>query len=109
MPQHYYDGEFHRVPKHNDVMVHHNKHGEREAFIWKEREWGPRWERFTTHWGDYLCGYTKPNHPMPAIPYEIHWDGYAGIIYVQNPNTPDDWDYAWDSWGGELVRYRGNP
>lgn len=55
----------------------------------------------------YVEGDIPPRYPVPAIPYEVHWwdfiDGYPGIVYIQNPNNPDDWDYAYDGWTKQVV------
>jgi hypothetical protein len=55
----------------------------------------------------YYTGMSPPRFPVPAIPYEVDFGQtgvYEGVVYIQNPNTPDDWDFAWDGWAHRRIK-----
>lgn len=78
---------------HNDILITIAKidgHRCREALILKERINGTKWERFTTGYDRYACGYEPPHYPVPAIPVNVSnpffpplcvWDKYRSEVY----------------------------
>lgn len=71
--------------EHNQVIVIHGP-GFRTAWILKKRLHGPSLEQFVTDYGPYVCGYTKPNYPVPAIPSDTTYlplfDNFGGKVWL---------------------------